>query len=66
MSIQKFAISVPDAILADLKGRLGSVRWPDELDSAGWQFGSNLSYMRSLVDYWRDGFDWRRQEAALN
>jgi pimeloyl-ACP methyl ester carboxylesterase len=66
MSIQKFAISVPDAALADLKGRLGGIRWPDELDNAGWQFGANLSYMRSLVDYWRDGFDWRRQEAALN
>ena len=22
--------------------------------------------MATVVDYWRDGYDWRRQEAALN
>lgn len=41
-------------------------RWPDEVDGAGWDYGTNLGYLRGLVEYWRDGFVWREQEAKLN
>jgi len=26
----------------------------------------NLTVLSELVAYWRDGYDWRAQEAALN
>jgi pimeloyl-ACP methyl ester carboxylesterase len=66
MAIQPFKIDVADSVLEDLRGRLSRTRWPDTLDNSGWSLGTDLGYMRSLVDYWRDGYDWRRQEAALN
>jgi len=66
MAIEKFTINVSDAVLADLSRRLDSTRWPDELEKVGWELGATLSYMKSLADYWRSGYDWRRQEAALN
>src|SRR6185436_16987056 len=25
-----------------------------------------LEYLRALAEYWRDGFDWRAEEAAIN
>ena len=50
----------------DLHARLANVRWPDEPDNAGWDYGANLGYMQKLVDYWRDGFDWRAAEAKIN
>ena len=31
-----------------------------------WDYGTDLSYLRELVQYWRDGFDWRAAEAGLN
>jgi microsomal epoxide hydrolase len=46
--------------------RLARARWPDEAPEAPWTYGSSVEYMRSLVEYWHDRFDWRRQEAALN
>jgi pimeloyl-ACP methyl ester carboxylesterase len=61
-----FTIHVPDAILSDLHERLARVRWPDEIPGAGWTYGTDLATMKQLVTYWRDGFDWRAQEAALN
>ena len=61
-----FAISVTDETLDDLKQRLRMTRLPDEIPSSGWQFGTSLAYVRELVAYWRDGFDWRAQEAQLN
>jgi pimeloyl-ACP methyl ester carboxylesterase len=66
MAIEKFTINVSDAVLADLRHRLDATRWPDELENVGWDMGSSLSYMKSLADYWRNVYDWRRQEAALN
>jgi pimeloyl-ACP methyl ester carboxylesterase len=66
MTIENFTINVSDSALADLSRRLDVTRWPDEIENSGWQAGTNLAYMKALAAYWRDGFDWRRQEAALN
>ncbi len=66
MPIEKFTINVPDSVLLDLHRRLDATRWPDELEGAAWDYGANLAYMKSLVQYWRNGYDWRQQEATLN
>ena len=66
MSIEPFKINVPEAVLLDLKDRLAQTRWPDEVEGAGWDYGTNLGYMKGLVDYWQDKYDWRAQEAELN
>jgi pimeloyl-ACP methyl ester carboxylesterase len=63
---EKFVINVKQAVLKDLTRRLDTVRWPDEITDAAWDFGTNLAYMKALVAHWRDGYDWQKQEAALN
>ena len=66
MSIQPFKINIPQATLDDLRERLARTRWPDEVEGAGWDYGTNVGYLKSLVDYWQHEFDWRKQEAKLN
>jgi len=66
MAAEKFTIKVSDTVLADLARRLDATRWPDELENAGWESGSSLAYVKSLAAYWRNGYDWRREEAVLN
>lgn len=66
VTMDSFHIRVPEAVLTDLHRRLDRTRWPDEVEDAGWEQGTSLSYLRELVTYWRGGFDWRRQEADLN
>jgi microsomal epoxide hydrolase len=61
-----FTIRISDTILADLRARLDRVRWPDEIPDAGWQYGTDLTYLRQLVEYWRTQYDWRVHEAHLN
>ncbi len=61
-----FTLHVPDADIADLRERLGRTRFPDQAPGEAWEFGTDIAYLRALVAYWRDGFDWRREEAALN
>jgi pimeloyl-ACP methyl ester carboxylesterase len=61
-----FSLSVAESDLADLKARLALTRFPDQAPDGPWAYGSDLAYMRTLVAYWREQFDWRAQEAALN
>jgi microsomal epoxide hydrolase len=65
-AIVPFTIAVPDAVLTDLNDRLARTRFPDEIEGSGWEYGTNLSYLRELVTYWRTRFDWRAQERRLN
>ena len=61
-----FEVSVPDATLDDLRTRLARTRWADDFANETWSFGVERGYLTELTDYWRDGFDWRAQEAAMN
>ncbi|MBC7892485.1 MAG: epoxide hydrolase [Sphingobacteriaceae bacterium] len=66
MGMRPFQINIAQETLDDLRERLARTRWPDEVEGVGWQYGTNLSYLKELVAYWQSGFDWRAQEAALN
>src|SRR5262249_40435601 len=66
MHIEPFRIAVPDAVLTDLRERLARTRFPDEIPGSEWGYGTALAYMRELVPYWRERYDWRAAEAALN
>jgi microsomal epoxide hydrolase len=66
MAPRPFTLSIPDEAIADLKARLALTRFPDQAPHAAWAYGTDLGYMKTLVPYWKDQFDWRAQEAALN
>ena len=66
VSAQPFRLHVPDAAIADLRERLARTRFPDQAPDAPWAYGTDVGYLRTLVEYWRDRFDWRAQEARLN
>ncbi len=51
--------------IADLQARLRATRWPDAPEDAGWSLGTDLAYLRELVAYWAEEFDWPAQEATL-
>ena len=63
---EPFTLHVADADIADLKDRLARSRFPDSAPGEAWSYGTDVAYLRSLVEYWRSGFDWRAEEAALN
>lgn len=66
MSIQTFRINVSQAVLQDLKERLARTRWPDEVEDADWKYGTSLKYLKGLVEYWQNKYDWHVQETSLN
>jgi pimeloyl-ACP methyl ester carboxylesterase len=64
--IRPCRIAVADAELDDLRSRLASTRWPEQLPGEGWSRGVPVPYLRNLAEHWRAGYDWRAQEARLN
>ena len=63
--MEPFTIAVSNADLDDLRSRLRRTRWPKHVQ-AGWDYGTNPAYLKELVDYWIERFDWRLQERRLN
>jgi microsomal epoxide hydrolase len=61
-----YQLAVPDGVLDDLRQRLARTRLPDEPPLAPWSTGTSVMYLRQLLDYWREAFDWRAHEAKLN
>ena len=64
--ISPYVVQIPQHDLDDLATRLQRVRWPDELEGTGWGYGVPRTYVEQLLEYWRDGYEWRAHEARLN
>ena len=64
--IRPFRVEVPEAVLEDLRERLARTRWPDQIPGSGWDYGTDLAYLRDLCDTWQNKFDWRAQEDRFN
>jgi Epoxide hydrolase N terminus len=64
--VEAFKLTVPISHIADLRDRLGRTRFPDQAPGPAWTYGTDVAYIRGLIDYWREKFDWAAQEARLN
>ncbi len=67
-AISPFTISIPDSALSELQSKLALASFPsqDANGGSGWERGTNVSFLRSLIDEWRSGYNWREREADLN
>lgn len=66
MRVEPYVVAVPDPVLDDLRDRIRRTRWPDPAPGEPWSQGVDLGYLRGLLSYWADGFDWRERERELN
>lgn len=66
MHITPFTIRIPDEVLSDLRTRIRNTRWPEKAPGGAWAQGTDLEFLKRLLNYWADGYDWREQERHLN
>ena len=66
LHITPFSIRIEAEILSDLRTRIRNTRWPDQAPGTAWEQGTDLEYLRRLLAYWADEFDWHAQERELN
>lgn len=63
--MEPFEINFHDAVFDDLRRRLSETRWPNQIGSS-WEYGTDLTYLKELCEYWRTKFDWSAQQKILN
>jgi microsomal epoxide hydrolase len=67
----RFAVQVPQAVLDRIHDRVRNFRWyppPVGADGrfAGWRYGVDVEFLRSLAQYWTAQYDWRKTEQRIN
>ena len=66
MTPQPFTIDIPDAVLDDLHTRLRAARYAEDFANDDWGYGVEGGYLKEIVDYWLNDYDWRATERAMN
>jgi hypothetical protein len=64
--MRPFHIEMPQTDIDGLLSRLQQTRWAQEIPGVGWDHGVPVDYVKDLVEYWRDSYDWRPWEARIN
>ncbi len=65
-AIEPFTVHVADEVLADLRDRLRSSRFPDQLPGTTWELGTDRQWLRDAAHYWAEEYDWRAAEDRIN
>jgi pimeloyl-ACP methyl ester carboxylesterase len=65
-SVERFSVDINEEVLTDLRRRIIETRWPEAAPGAPWEYGTDLQYLKELLRYWGDRFDWRARERELN
>ncbi|XP_070398220.1 epoxide hydrolase 1 isoform X2 [Nothobranchius furzeri] len=65
-TIYPFSVKTSDEEIKDLHRRIDSFRFSDPLEDCGFNYGFNSTYLKKVVSYWRNEFDWKKQVAMLN
>jgi hypothetical protein len=64
--MSSYKIDVPESKIDNLRKKLDTATFPDELDSDDqWRYGAPLKEVKRLAEAWKT-FDWRKAEAKLN
>ncbi|XP_068198461.1 epoxide hydrolase 1 [Antennarius striatus] len=65
-AIRPFKVTTSDEELEDLYRRIDQTRPVPSLEDSQFNYGFNSNYLKEVVTYWRNDFDWRRQVNKLN
>ncbi|XP_069564669.1 epoxide hydrolase 1 [Brachyistius frenatus] len=65
-TIHPFEVTTSNEELEDLYRRIDQTRPVPSLEDSQFNYGFNFQYLKKVVSYWRNEFDWRRQVDKLN
>ena len=64
--IKPFKIDILDKTLEEIKTKVKNYPWHEMPDDGGWEYGTNLDYLKKLSDYWVNDFNWKKHEVEIN
>ena len=64
--IKPFKVDISKENLQNIYSKVKSYQWHEMPDDGGWNYGTNLDYMKDFSKYWLEKFDWRKIEEKIN
>src|SRR5689334_20973452 len=64
--VKPFRVSIEQTTLDWVSRRVRDARLPVLSRSTGSTYGVDAEWFAEILAYWRDGYDWRREEDAIN
>jgi len=64
--LKPFKVDIADQIIKDIYNKVKKYPWHEMPNDGGWEYGTNLDYMKEISKYWVSEFDWRKHEREIN
>ena len=64
--IKPFKVNISEENLQNIYSKVKNYQWHEMPDDGGWNYGTNLDYMKDFSKYWLEKFDWRKIEEKIN
>ncbi len=64
--ITPFKINISNKIIENINNKVSTYSWHEMPDDGGWDYGTNLDYMKEISKYWVEKFDWKKTEKKIN
>ncbi len=64
--VKPFKVDISDQIIKDIYDKVKKYPWHEMPNDGGWEYGTNLDYMKEISKYWVSEFDWRKYEREIN
>ena len=61
-----FIINIENSDLDDVFNRLKNSRLINDFGNKEWKYGTEENYLRDLIDYWLNKYDWKKNEKEIN
>ena len=64
--IKPFKVEISEKNLQNIYSKVKNYEWHEMPDDGGWDYGTNLDYMKELSEYWINKYDWKKTENEIN
>ena len=64
--VKPFTLKTPVNFIEEILQKVKKYPWHEMPEDGGWEYGTNLDYMKEISEYWINDFDWYKHEAKIN
>ncbi len=64
--VKPFKVNISEQIISETYSKVKKYPWHEISKEGGWEYGTNLDYMKEISKYWVNDFNWRKYEDKIN
>ena len=64
--IKPFKVEISEENLQNIYIKVKNYQWHEMPDDGGWDYGTNLDYMKNFSKYWVEQYEWKKTEEKIN